>query len=290
MLPVKRRKIYLKLLSVLFLASFFAWGAVFDSNGEGNLNLTFFDVGQGDSIFIETSQNQQILIDGGPTSNILEKLGNEMPFWDRTIDLIILSHPEADHMTGLLEVLKRYRVENILWTGVVKQTAEYREWVKLFEKEKANIQIARAGQQIYGGSTSIIKILSPFEDFEGKEMKDSNITSVVFRLDHGENSFLFTGDAPSFSEKEMILRGVDLDADVLKAGHHGSKTSSSEDFLKKVTPSAVVISSGRDNSYGHPHQEVLERLEKYGINILRTDKDGDIKIVSNGKDFKILNN
>ncbi|MDO8424330.1 MAG: ComEC/Rec2 family competence protein [bacterium] len=270
------------------MANFFAWGAVFDLNREGNLKLVFFDVGQGDSAFIETPKGHQILIDGGPSPVVLEKLANEMPFWDRSIDLIILSHPEEDHMAGLIEVLKRYKVKNILWTGVVRDTPEFKEWQRLIGLEGAGIKIAKAGQKIFLGNV-LVEVLHPFEDWKGKKLKDSNFTSVAVRLVFGENSFLFPGDAYSFQEKEMVLRQEVLDSDVLKAGHHGSKTSSSEEFLEKVSPSFVVISSGRDNSYGHPHPEVLARFEKYGINVLRTDQEGDIKIISNGKNYGLPN-
>lgn len=282
-----RRKIYFNLLIFLSLANIFAWSVVFNLGGENNFKLVFFDVGQGDAAFIQTAKRQQIIIDGGPDNIILEKLSKEMPFWDRTIDLMILSHPEADHLTGLLEVLKRYRVKNILWTGVKRNNAEYDEWVKLIEKEKneegARIIIGKAGNDLteeFG-----LSILHPFEDWEGKELKDSNMTSLVVRLVFGENYFLFAGDILAFQEREMVLRGVNLDSDVLKIGHHGSKTSSSEEFLMNVSPSFGIISAGKDNSYGHPHQEVLERMQKYGIEILRTDQEGNIKIISNGKNI-----
>lgn len=277
-------------MGVLFFSNIFAWAGVYDLNGHKFLEVDFFDVGQGDAAFIETPGGKQILIDGGPSSVILEKLAKEMPFWDRTIDLIILSHPEADHLAGLLEVLKRYKIKNILWTGIVRQTAEYKEWVDLIGKEKANIEIAKAGQRLSLSERLSLLILHPFEDWQGKELKDSNMTSIVLRLDYGDTSFLFTGDALAFQEKEMILRGVDLDSDVLKVGHHGSKTSTSQGFIKAVSPEIAVISAGKDNSYGHPHQEVLETLNKYGINVLRTDIAGDIKFISDGADYSYIRN
>ncbi len=269
--------------------NFFAWLAVDDLNHHKFLEVSFFDVGQGDSVFIETPQRQQILIDGGPDSTVLEKLKKEMPFWDRTIDLVILSHPEKDHITGLLEVLKRYKVENILWTGVVRDTAEYKEWEKLIREEGAKIIIAKSGERISGSRTSrgksdfnvSVEVLYPFESLEGKVFKDSNNTSIVVKLTFGQNSFLFTGDIPKSAEKGLS----DVDADVLKVSHHGSKTSSGEEFIKQVSPIIAVISVGKNNSYGHPHKEVLDILNKYAINILRTDLDGDIKIISNGKNI-----
>ncbi len=272
-------------LVILFGLNILAWVAVYDLSQSQLLEVVFFDVGQGDSIFIATPQGHQILIDGGPDETVLENLGKEMPFWDRTIDLIILSHPEHDHISGLIEVLKRYKVENILWTGVLRDTSEYRQWQELIKEERARITIARAGQQIQGSGSNLkrwaIEVLFPFESLEGKEVKNTNNTSVVVRLVYGDNSFLFTGDAYKSIERQLLETAID--ADVLKVGHHGSKTSSAQEFIEKVSPDIAVIQCGKDNHYGHPSQETLEILEKYGINIFRTDLDGDIKILCNSQ-------
>jgi len=278
------------ILGILLGLNVLAWVAVYNLSQPQFLEVIFFDVGQGDAIFIEIPQKQQILIDGGETSIILEKLNQEMPFWDRTIDLIILTHPEHDHLGGLIEVLKRYQVENILWTGVLRDTAEYREWQKLIQEEGAKIFIARAGQKILLPKLDpavYLDILWPLESLEGQKMQNTNNTSVVAKLIFGENSFLFTGDAYKSVERELMKQRIEIDVDVLKIGHHGSKTSSAEEFIKEVSPEVVVISSSQDNSYGHPHPEVLETLEKYGINILRTDIQGDIKIISDGKTYNV---
>lgn len=268
------------ILAILFSLNILAWLAVFDTASQG-LEVTFFDVGQGDAIFIETPQRHQILIDGGPDETILEKLGENLPFWDRTIDLVILTHPEHDHLAGLLEVLKRYKVEDILWTGVVKDTAEYEEWQRLIREEGAQIKIVQAGQEIKARRT-VLRILYPFESLEGQEFKDSNNASIIARLVFGQTSFLFTGDVYKSVEKELLLSLAkqQLDSDILKVGHHGSKTSSAKEFIEEVSPEIAVISVGKDNKYGHPHQETLQNLE--GIKIFRTDLDGDIKIISDG--------
>jgi len=283
------------ILIALICFNILAWIAVYDLSRPQFLEVIFFDIGQGDAIFIETPKRHQILIDGGPGSVILEKLGKSTPFYDRTIDLIILTHPEFDHLSGLNEVLKKYKVENILWTGVVRDTAEAKEWKKLIEEEKeegSRIKIAKVGQKINLSIyeiNSYIEILFPFENLEGKEFKDSNNTSFVCKLVFGKNSFLFTGDAYKNVEGELINKKAEIDSDVLKVAHHGSKTSTSEEFIAKVSPEIAVISVGRENKYGHPNQEVLELLEKYGIRILRTDEDGDIKIISDGKNYEISN-
>jgi competence protein ComEC len=281
-------KFVLFILGFLFLANFFAWIIVFDLKRYKFLEVNFFDVGQGDAIFIETPTRHQILIDGGPSSKIIEKLTREIPFWDRSIDLIILTHPEKDHITGLLEVLKRYKVDNILWTGIVRDIPEYKEWLNLIEKEKANVKIAKAGQKISCENCQWeIEIFYPFENLEGKEFEDSNNTSIVSKLIFGKNSFLFTGDIYKEVEESLTLTPFDLNSKVLKVAHHGSKTSNSEKFLEKVSPEIAIISVG-ENKYGHPNKEVLEILEKYGIKTLRTDLNGDIKIVSDGKEQKLI--
>lgn len=290
------------IFGLLIYSNILTWVVVFDLSKPHFLEVTFFDVGQGDAIFIETPQRHQILIDGGPDQGILEKLGEEMPFWDKTIDLVILTHPEHDHIAGLIEVLKRYKVENILWTGVVRDTSEYKQWqylIKEEEKQGAQITIAEAAQKVIWLSASpgshpgkqkwlsgYLEILHPFESLEGQKPKNTNNSSVIGRLVFGKNSFLFTGDAYKSVERKLVKKGTKLLSDVLKVGHHGSKTSSSQEFIAEVLPQIAVISVGKNNRYGHPHSDTLKILHKYGIKILRTDKDGDIKIFSDGNNFK----
>ena len=280
---MKKRNSVFIILGILFFFNILAWVAVWDLSRPQLLKVTFFDVGQGDAIFIETPSGHQVLIDGGPDSVILEKLGKEMPFWDRTIDLIILTHPEHDHISGLIEVLKRYKVENILWTGVLRDTAEYQEWKRLIKEEGADIYIAQVSLAV--SDTARLKVLFPFESFEGKEVKNTNNTSIIARLVFGENSFLFTGDAYKSVERELLKGGAEVDSDVLKVGHHGSKTSSCKEFIEAVSPEIAVIQCGKDNPYGHPHPETLQTLE--GIKVFRTDLDGDVKIISDGLNYQI---
>lgn len=278
------KKIVFGILIFLILTNFFAFIVVLDLSRPQFLEVNFFDVGQGDAILIQTPLRHQVLIDGGPDSKIIKKLSKEMPFWDRTIDLIILTHPERDHLFGLLEVLKSYKVENILWTGIVRKIPEYDEWQKLIEKEKAKIKIAKSGQKISCQNCEWkMEILYPFEVLEGIEFENSNDTSIVLKLIFGKNCFLFTGDITKNVEDlfSFAHKLENTKCEVLKVAHHGSKTSTSEDFLKIFSPQIAIISVGK-NEYGHPHKEVLEILEKYGIKILRTDKDGDIKIISDG--------
>ncbi len=283
----QRKKIVFGTFIVLFVFNILSWSTVFALSAGKSLMVDFFDVGQGDAIFIETPQRYQILIDGGPDNVVLEKLGERMLFWDRTIDLVILTHPEYDHMAGLIEVLKTYEVKNILWTGIVRDTAEYGEWKRLIGEEDARLIIAQKSLRIHLDN-SYIDVLAPFENLEGQEMKDSNNTSIVTRLVFGEKSFLFAGDIEKSMEKKLIESGAEIDSDVLKVAHHGSKTSSIPEFVEKVSPEVAVISVGKENKYGHPHEETLDTLGKYGIDILRTDLNGDIKIISSKAAMKIL--
>ncbi|MFH1509792.1 MAG: MBL fold metallo-hydrolase [Candidatus Nealsonbacteria bacterium] len=277
---MKNKKITLSILSFLIVLTIIFGLIFFNLKNDNYLELTFFDVGQGDSTFIETSHGYQILIDGGPDSSVLEKLEKEMFSLDRTIDLIILSHPEHDHIAGLIEVLKRYEVGHILWNGVDRDSSELVEWNNLLEEKGTKVFIAKGDFKIYFGESEFLKVIYPFKSLEGELVEGANETSIVFKLVFGETSFLFTGDISKEVEKDILDKEIDVDADVLKIAHHGSKYSTSEEFLISASPNSVVIFSGRDNSYGHPHPEVLELLNKYGINIFRTDLNGDIKLIS----------
>jgi len=276
---VKNKKIVWVVMVILIGLNIFAWIIIKElSSLNSDLEVVFFDVGQGDAIFIETADGFQILIDGGPGLAVLEKLGQEMPFYDRTIDLVILTHPEHDHMFGLLEVLKRYQIKNILWTGIIRDTAEWKEWNSLVQKEGAKLLIAEAGQKIDISQDIYLEILYPFESLEGLKVKDSNDTSIVAQLVFKDNSFLFTGDISKKIEKKLVDEYQKLSSLILKIAHHGSKTSTSLEFLEMVSPETAVISVG-ENQWGHPHPEVLSNLEQFGIQVLTTQDYGDVKFI-----------
>ena len=285
-----RKKIALSLVGVLFLLNIFAWQQVFDLTKTNNLKVDFLNIGQGDSIFIETPYHHQILIDGGPSSNVLGKLQKLMPFYDRTIDVVISTHPDKDHIEGLLEVLQRYKVDYILWTGIIREGPLYQKWLSVLaksEKQGSKIIKAKLNQEIKAGDV-VIDTLHPFFDLTGQEFgSKDNDTGIVSRLIYGKNTFLFTADISNKAEKELINKGVNLKSDVLKVAHHGSKYSTSNEFLKIVNPEIAVISVGK-NSYGHPTPEALQRLENFGIHILRTDESGDIIITSDGNNLKVV--
>jgi len=271
-----------KILIALFLIAVVVWIFVFKESAQGEfLKINFLDVGQGDAIFIETMDKKQILIDGGPDLSVLEKLGKIIPFYDRYIDVILLTHPEQDHMNGLIEVVKRYDVGAIITTGIVRDTSQYQEWIKIIKQKNIPIYIAEVGGVVDFKNNINLNILYPFENMNNKKLADSNNYSIVSKLTYNNFDLLLTGDIEKSVENKLIKAKTDLDADILKVAHHGSKTSTSENFLKAVNALMVIIEVGRDNSYGHPHQEVMERLKN--LEIFQTGKDGNIKILTDGQ-------
>ena len=259
------------------------------------LKVIFFDIGQGDAALIQTPDGKNILVDGGPDDHILAKLGQYLPFSMRRLDMVILTHPHSDHLNGLIAVLKRYQVGEIYYTGVIHTTGEFFEWLKLIKEKNIPLKIVKEPQDITLSSSPreiVLQLIYPDSDLtqlnvkytNHKEGKNLNNTSIVFRLVYGNTKFLFTGDIEQEIEEYLIKKGVALSAQVLKVGHHGSKSSTTELFLNAVSPEDAVISVGANNDYGHPHLRVLKRLERHGIKIFRTDLDGDVKFVSNGRE------
>jgi len=252
---------------------------------DDNLHISFLDVGQGDAILIQRG-NQQVLVDGGPSPQAISLgLGSKMPFWDRTIDLVILTHPSADHVTGLVEVLQRYQVKQVLYPDLDFESDIYGEWLRVIEEKDIERTLAQAGQQIDLGEGVVIKVFNPpIPPLTGTE-SDIDNNGVVLHISLGEVSFLLTADIMGEAEWELIAQRVDLRSIVLKVAHHGSGTSTSPEFLAVVDPQLAVISVGEDNPYGHPTDEVIERLEeKLGAeNIYRTDEQGTIEFITDGE-------
>ncbi len=261
------------LVFLLLVLNVLSWNFLFFLR-EDEWKITFFDVGQGDAVLVRTPRNHHILIDGGPSDKVLEKLGNEIPFF-YDLDLVILSHAHYDHVSGVIRALDHYDAENIICTGAFSESDISKKWREVLEKE--GYKQALAGKRV-SGKDFHMDILYPEEDLKGKEVNDLNEVSVVSRLvTEEEKSFLFMGDVYVEQEEELLSQEKEnIDSDVLKVGHHGSRTSTSEEFLSAVSPEVAVIMAGEDNPYGHPHEEVVERIEKEGITLKRTDEDGDI--------------
>lgn len=258
----------------------FIWSVIF-ANEKDILTVAFLDVGQGDAVFIESPNGSQVLIDGGSNKSVLRQLSKVMPFYDRSIDVIIATHPDKDHIGGLSDVIDRYDVKLILESGAVSNTGVVRALQDSISKNKVKQILAKRGMRINLGSGVFLNILFPDRDVSGVE---SNTASIITQLVYGEIEFMLTGDSPKTIEEYLImLDGENLESDVLKAGHHGSKTSSSESFLGYVQPKYSVISAGKDNRYGHPHEEVLGILEQFGSAILSTQNKGIIIFESDGE-------
>jgi len=270
-------------LGLLFLAMFLVWYAVFAESRNG-LTVAFLDVGQGDAIFIQAPNGNQILVDAGQNRAVLRELSKVMPFYDRSIDMLIATHPDSDHIGGFPNILSRFNVGSIIEPGVDSGTPVYEEFERIAEEKNIKKFLARRGMKINLDQNAYLLILFPDRDASGM---DSNDASIVAKLVYGDTSFLLTGDSPQKIERYLAsLSPESLDVDVLKVGHHGSRTSTSEILLGYSSPDFAVISSGKDNSYGHPHQEVLGMLDKFGIKILRTDELGTIVIKSDGEGIK----
>ena len=262
---------------ILTLITLLAWWAVYLGRLEGEFRVVFFDVGQGDAVFVQDKAGHQILIDGGEGDVILDKLGEVLPFFDRSLDLVILTHPHRDHVEGLVSVLKRYKVDLVLYTGVEYVSPYYQEFEELLLKKKIAFAFPHHNQRISLADGAYLDILFPWEVMDGKEVENPNNTSIVCRLVRGTEEYLLVGDAEEEVEAELIQNNVYLQSDVLKVGHHGSKTSSTANFLRAVEPEVAIISVGKENRFNHPHPIVLERLESFGIEVFRTDLEGDIE-------------
>jgi len=253
---------------------------VTESKDDNLLTVAFLDVGQGDAIFIETPDGVQVLIDGGPDSSALRELARQMSHLDRTIDIVLATHSDKDHIGGLIDVLSRYEVASVITTTNQNDTSVARTFTEAVQLEGADLYTAQAGQQYQLGASTTLFILSPLGDPTNWE---SNSASIVALLEYGDTSFMLTGDAGLNTEEYLVSSyGEFLKSDVLKLGHHGSKTSSGEAFLDTVQPEIGIVSAGIDNSYGHPHPSVVSSLEERDIKILETSKLGTIIFKSDG--------
>ncbi len=270
-----RKWIILPLMIPAFLTSLAA-----ASMPDDNLHVSFLDVGEGDAIFIQVC-NQNILIDGGPSpQSICLNLGERMPFWDRNLDLVILTHPHLDHLSGLVEVLKRFNVNQVMAPDLSYTSPVYSEWLNLIRMKNIQFTCARSGQQISLAKGSKLTVLNPPDSPLGKSENDLENLGIVSRLTLNKVSFLFTADIGQEAETRLVNHQDTLTCTVLKVAHHGSASSTSPDFIAASAPQIAVISAGADNQFGHPNEEVLRNLKNQTI--YRTDKSGSIDFTTDG--------
>ncbi len=271
------------ILLILFCVAVVTWHTLLTS-GSRVMRVSFLDVGQGDAIFIESPSGHQVLIDGGPDRSVLRELGEIMPWWDRSIDVVLATHPDADHVSGLVDVLQRFQVDYIVESGAIHDTPQAESLLKSIASEGAQHLLARRGHVLHIGDGAYVEILFPDRDVSAL---DTNMASIVARVVYGDTSFILTGDAPSAIEEYLVtLDGAALSSNVLKAGHHGSRTSSSLLFVGYVSPEYTVISRGCDNTYGHPHQEVLDTFARMQVATLDTCMDRRITFESDGSSVR----
>lgn len=280
----KLQKILIAIAALLLVCNGAVWHGIYIESQRGELTVAFLDVGQGDSIFIEAPNGNQILIDAGVNAKVLSELGKVMPWYDKTIDVVIATHPDQDHIGGFVEVLKRYKVEYALEPGVKSETQTSKVIHELMDQNGVEVHTARKSMKIELGNDVVLTILYP--DRDAYDMK-TNDASIVARLTYGETEVMLTGDAPIKVEKEILAYGEHIQSDILKVGHHGSKTSTDEEFVKMVNPTYAVISNGKGNKYGHPNQETLDTLAKFPIEVLRTDQVGTVIFKSVGEKFEL---
>ncbi|MHB0858906.1 MAG: DNA internalization-related competence protein ComEC/Rec2 [Anaerolineae bacterium] len=271
-----------RLVAILALVTVLIWVAV-PSLPDGRLHLYFMDVGQGDAILVRSPGGRTVLIDGGPDPvTLTSRLGRILPFWQRHIDLVVVTHADQDHLGGLIPVLERYKVGQVIQSPVMKDSALSRRWQEVLQANGAEVLVAERGLEAHLGESLLLTVLHPPGGLDEQEGMDDNENSVVLRLDMGAFSTLLAADAGAQAEGQLLASGLPLAALVLKVAHHGSETGSGAAFLQAVAPRYAIVSVGADNRFGLPSEVVIERLDALGCQVWRTDQQGTVEVVSDG--------
>lgn len=253
----------------------FIWYSIIVGKGDAT-EMYFLNVGQGDSQLIELPGGVQFLIDGGPDRSVIFELAEVLPATDRYIDVVFVTHPQLDHFGGLVDVLERYRVGAVIATGRDSEDEAWRDFVEVIKRKKVPIVLVGAGDVIRY-KDSLVSVLAPNDELLSSP--EVNESSLVLKLQSGSVKALFTGDI-GFEAENYIANAYDVDVDVLKVGHHGSKFSSGLEFLEEVTPVISVIQVGK-NRFGHPTEAAIQRLIKVNSSVYRNDRDGTVRLRAN---------
>jgi len=308
---MKYKKLLFIILGLIAINSYFLITLIIQKPVENKLKVIFFDVGQGDASLVMAEKGINILIDGGPDEKVIEKLDKYLPIYNKKIDILVLTHPHADHVGGLVNALEKYSVLEIWMTGVLHNSPEYLAFLEMVRDKKIKTEIIASADIRKISENTKIEILYPNKNLLQQKVDSLNNSSIVLKVDYKGKSFLFTGDIEKEAEEELcaiasgheqltvnsgtgteqaiVAAGIaksNISADVLKIAHHGSSTSNIEDFLKMVNPDIAVIQVG-ENNFGVPSLRILKRLERMGAVIYRTDEDGDIVMETDGDEIKV---
>ena len=283
---LKKYIILILLLSSFFYTFFSYVQKNFFQVSNHNLQFHFIDVGQGDSSLIITPKGKTILIDAGDEAHAKKVVSYVREQGIEKLDLVIATHPDADHIGGMDKVIKNFDIDVFAMPDVSAKTNQYKQIQRELKAKKMKTTRLYQGDEVQIDDDIDFEILSPVK---GKKYDDTNEYSIVAKIVYKDTSFILMGDATMENEVDIINNVLDIDIDVLKLGHHGSSTSSSDYFITKTAPKIAIISCGKNNKYGHPHQEVMRVLKKHGVTPYRTDEMGDIVITSDGKEIKYIN-
>ena len=283
---LKKYVILILLLSSFFYTFFSYVQKNFFQVSNHNLQFHFIDVGQGDSSLIITPKSKTILIDAGDEAHAKKVVSYIREQGIEKLDLVIATHPDADHIGGMDKVIKNFDIGVFAMPDVSAKTNQYKQIQRELKAKKMKTTRLYQGDEVQIDDDIDFEILSPVK---GKKYDDTNEYSIVAKIVYKDTSFILMGDATMENEVDIINNVPDIDIDVLKLGHHGSSTSSSDYFITKTSPNIAIISCGKNNKYGHPHQEVMRVLKKHGVTPYRTDEMGDIVITSDGKEIKYIN-
>ncbi|MFA5644081.1 MAG: MBL fold metallo-hydrolase [Patescibacteria group bacterium] len=280
----KKIGILFLVLAIVFFFSISPW----KEEKNTNLEVSFIDSDQADAILIQTPQEKNIIIDFGSTKG-LKELDKKIKWWNKKIDLIIITHPHDDHIAGMISLIKKYKIEKIMYTGIIHSSPIYSELLETIKNKKIPLMIPAGQQTINLEENCQIAIIFPWDNFYNKEIENLNNSSIVSQLNCKNSKFLFMGDAENEVENEILEKEIAIKSDVLKVGHHGSITSTGQEFLERVSPEIAIVMVGKNNKFNHPSLRTLKKLEKLDIKTFRTDLDGTIDIISDGEKIWIEN-
>ena len=281
---------YLKwyILLSLIVTSILVWSSVFHESRNGVLKFVVLDVGQGDALYIESPTGVQVIVDGGPNRNLAKVISDVMPWYDRHVDLLVVTNPDADHYEGFISFLNKYKVDALLEPGTTNKYSAYKVFEDNIAEKGIPKMLARTGQKIDLGGGAYLLVLFPDRDVSGLSSNDG---SIVMKLIYGETRVMLQGDSTAKIETHLLnkVASSTLASTILKVGHHGSRTSSTFGYVKTVSPKWAVVSSGLNNDYNHPHKETLDTLQELRVPTYSTCNNGSIFFKSDGKIFTFEN-